>query len=71
MDECPAGKFTKIKIPEMQFVKAGLAIEHKGERCCFLLEEVILESEGSFQKYLNNTSAVPCQFIHQEQWVWS
>ena len=50
MDKCPAGKFTEIKIPEMQFVKAGLAIEqaNEGERCCFLLKEVILESEGSF-----------------------
>ena len=50
----------------MQFVKAGLAIEqpnNSGEEwCCFLLKEVIPESKGPFQKYLNNTSAVPCRF---------
>jgi hypothetical protein len=68
MDKRPAGKFTEIKIPEMHFVKAGLAIEqaNEGERRCFLLEEVIPESEGSFRKYLNNTSAVPCQFVAED-----
>ena len=66
MEKRPTGKFTAIKIPQMRFVKAGLAIERPnnsgGERRCFLLEEVIPESEGPFRKYLNNTSAVPCRF---------
>ena len=55
-------------IPQMRFVKAGLAIEqvNEGERHCFLLEEVIPESEGSFRKYLNNTSAVPCHFTGED-----
>jgi Alpha-kinase family len=52
----------------MRFVKAGLAIEqaNEGERRCFLLEEIIPESEGSFRKYLNNTSAVPCHFVDED-----
>ncbi|KDR65144.1 hypothetical protein GALMADRAFT_1330174 [Galerina marginata CBS 339.88] len=68
MDKRPAGKYTEIKIPEMRFVKAGLAIEqvNEGERRCFLLEEKIPESEGSFRKYLNNTSAVPCRFVAED-----
>ena len=59
MDKCPAGKFMEIKIPEMKFVKAGLAIEqvNKGERHCFLLE---------FQKVKapsENTCVIP-QLFH-------
>lgn len=65
------GKFTEIEIPQMRFVKAGLAIEQVnnsncGERRCFLLEEIIPESEGSFRKYLNNTSAVPCRLRNDD-----
>ena len=68
IDNRPAGKFAEIKIPEMRFVKAGLGIEqaNEGERHCFLLEEVILESEGPFQKYMNNTSAVPFHFADED-----
>jgi len=68
MEKRPAGKFPAIKIPQMRFVKAGLAIEqvNEGERRCFLLKEVIPESEGSFHKYLNNTSAVPCHFTGED-----
>ncbi len=62
MDQHPAGKFPEIKVPELRFVKAGLAVEKEGEQRCFLLEEVIPESEVSFRKYLNNTSAVLYHF---------
>jgi hypothetical protein len=50
MDKRPAGKFAEIKVPELRFVKAGLAVEqvNEGERRCCLLEEIIPESEGSF-----------------------
>jgi len=68
MDLHPKGKFPSLSIPRMQFVDAGLAIEQlkkPGERRCFLVEEVIPTAEGSFKKYLNNASAVPCHFIDE------
>ena len=49
-------------------MNAGLAIEQlkkPGEQHCFLVEEVIPTTEGSFKKYLNNASAVPCDFIDE------
>ena len=68
IDKRPAGKFAEIKILEMRCVKAGLGIEqaNKGEWHCFLLKEIIPESGGSFWKYLNNTSAVPCHFVDED-----
>jgi Alpha-kinase family len=62
-----SGKSKEIEVPELRFVKAGLAIEqvNEGERHCFLLEEVIPEREG-FRKYLNNTSAVPRRFVGED-----
>ncbi len=67
-DKCPRGKYKEIEIPELRFVKAGLAIEQVNEEewHCFLLEEVIPESKGLFRKYLNNTSAVPCHFVAKD-----
>ncbi|KIJ99774.1 hypothetical protein K443DRAFT_8179 [Laccaria amethystina LaAM-08-1] len=61
MDLHPKGKFPSLSIPWMRFVDAGLAIEQlkkPGER-------LIPTTEGSFKKYLNNASAVPCHFIDE------
>jgi len=58
----------EFSIPRMRFVDAGLAIEQlkkPGERRRFLVEEVIPTAEGSFKKYLNNASAVPCHFVDE------
>jgi hypothetical protein len=61
-----SGKSKAIEIPNMRFVQAALAIEQVqqgAEARCFLLEELISEKDdGSFRKYLNNTSAKPCSF---------
>lgn len=68
MDLHPKGKFPELSIPQMRFVDAGLAIEQlkkPGEQRCFLVEEVISTTEGSFKKYLNNASAVPCHFVDE------
>ena len=44
---------------------AGLAIEHGGERPCFLLEKLFLKVKVPSE---NNTSAVPChwQFVARD-----
>jgi hypothetical protein len=54
-------------IPCMRFVKSALAIVHD-TRDTFLLEEVIDEdTEGSFVKYIGNSSAKPLDHLEGEK----
>jgi Alpha-kinase family len=55
-------KFGKpdFAIPQMCFVEGALVVEQQGNHRVFLIEEIVnVTKEGSFQKYLNNDSAIP------------
>ncbi|KAH7906200.1 hypothetical protein BJ138DRAFT_1117788 [Hygrophoropsis aurantiaca] len=59
-----------FEVPQFRFVEVALAIEQGKSRQAakvFLLEEEIrVEDEGPFQKYINNDSAKPLCFFRKE-----
>ena len=46
-------------IPDMRYVKAALAIAKHVDNEIYLIEELIGEEDGGFEKYINNVYAVP------------
>ena len=65
-----------FEVPQMRYVKAGLAIQVSsdsagtgpGSQNAYLLEEYIdSEEPGGFVKYLNNNSAKPFKFKDKER----
>lgn len=59
------GENPAIAVPHLRFVGAALAISQKSERDTFLVEELI--DTTPFVKYINNDSAIPCDFVDPDR----
>ena len=46
-------------IPDIRYVKAALAVAKHVDNEIYLIEELIGEEDGGFEKYINNVYAVP------------
>jgi hypothetical protein len=66
MEIHPRGK-PPFPIPALRYVNVALAITNNSASDVYLLEEVVGKSDGIFDKYINNTSAVPLESSDPER----